>query len=90
MKIDTKTYSQFLFNVLGFTKEEIRNIIIAEIRSETKKVVHRAIQKNMPHPKEYVVEQVKRTLRDYDFDRRVRSEAAEILARKLKVSIFEK
>lgn len=90
MKIDAKTYSQFLFNVLGFTKEEIRKIVVSEIQTETKKIVHRIVQKNMPNPKEYVSEHVKRLLRDWDFDRRVRADAAEILVRKLKISIFEK
>lgn len=88
MKISTKTLAQFFFNVLGFTKEQIKEILIKELEQEVHKQVHRVLQKS--DVDERVKRRVDSILHNWDTERKVCDAVARIVKNQIQINITEK
>lgn len=88
MKISTKTLAQFFFNVLGFTKEEIRKLLVDALEQEVRRQTHRAMQRI--DVDKLARENVQNILRCWDCERKVITKIADLVQSKLDVTIKEK
>ena len=88
MKISTKTLAQFFFNVLGFTKEEIRKLLINALEQEVRRQVHRAMQQidfdKIMH------ENVQSIFKGRDCERKIITRISDIIQDKINISFKEK
>lgn len=88
MKINTKTLAQFLFNVLGFTKDEIRKLMIDALEQEVRRQTHRAIQQiNIDRLASKNVDDILRKLK---LEREIVNKVARLVQDKLDISFKEK
>lgn len=88
MKISTKILAQFFFNVLGFTKEQIKEMLIKELEQEVRKQVHRVLQKS--DVDERVKHRVDSILYNWDTERKVCDALARIVKNQIQINITDK
>lgn len=88
MIISTKTLAQFFFNVLGFTKEQIKEMLINELEQEVHRQVRRALQKSDIDAR--VTRRVETILYDWDTERKVCNAVARIVQNQIQINVTEK